>query len=201
MTIYRFYEEGVVPEFISAEWNQQRERADHWSDGMHQGRLLIAAEFVKNAVLQYDIKSVSDLGAGDGGLLSHLKPFFQEHNVDFWGYDLSLGNIKGATKDRNVNVSYADVVNDDIEFGELSIATEFLEHLLDPMALVRKIGKNSKVLVASSPNGETPEAHYEYHTFGFDEDGYRELLTQGGFTPVAMGNFAHFQIHMGVKDE
>lgn len=199
MTIERFYEEGVVPEFISNEWNEERERADHWSDDMHRGRLTIAAEFVKKAVLEYGVKTVSDLGAGDGGLLQHLKPFLDEHNVSSWGYDLSLGNIRGATYDRKVDVSHANVVEDDIEFGELVIATEFLEHLLDPMALVRKIGQNSKVLVASSPNGETKEAHYEYHTFGFDEDGYRELLRMGGFNPIAMGNYAHFQIHMGVK--
>jgi hypothetical protein len=67
------------------------------------------------------------------------------------------------------------------------------------MALVRKIGEHSKVLVASSPNGETKERHYEFHTFGFDEDGYRELLRMGGFEPIVMGNHAHFQIHMGVK--
>ena len=40
-------------------------------------------------------------------------------------------------------------------------------------------------LVASSPYTETDEAHYEFHLWAWDSDGYRELMERNGWRVIA----------------
>lgn len=200
---YRFFDlkEGI-PYFSTQEFHNDRDAAPHIDQhGMQRDRLLVAAEFVKKAVLDYSISTVTDVCCGDGGLLHHLKPFFEEHKVDAWGYDFQPENVKDAQFKRGVNVVFADAVNEDIELGELTICTEALEHMYEPHEFLQKIAQQSKAVVVSSPNGETPEAHYEFHLWGWSEPAYRKLVEQAGYTVVAHENSSIFQIIMGVKRE
>ena len=74
----------------------------------------------------------------------------------------------------------------DIRWAEVAITTEFLEHLLDPHDFVRRLGARCKAIVASSPANECPpNPHYEFHTWAWDMQGYRELIEQGGFRVVS----------------
>ena len=66
------------------------------------------------------------------------------------------------------------------------ILTEILEHLEDPDLALRKAIRHSRWLVASSPiipegvEDPTPE-----HLWGFDMDGYRQMIENAGWTPMA----------------
>ena len=196
---YRFFDiKDGEPYFSTQEFHNDREAAPHIEQhGMQRDRLVLAADFVKELVLEYDIKSVSDICCGDGGLLEYLKPFFEEQGVQAWGYDFQPANVRDAIYKRKVDVSFADVVKDDIEYGELSIMTECLEHFFDPHAMVRKIKSN--FFVASGPNGETPEAHYELHTWGWSWPAYEKLLEQGGYNILRHEESTIFQVVAGKR--
>lgn len=173
----RLFDPAFPPEYTTPEWYSTRERAPHLEQGPHIWRLMTAREFIVQAVLDYKITTVSDLGAGDGGLLSTLWSV----PVRGWGYDLQPSNITGAQQ-RNTAVYLKNVLTDDITYGDLSVATEMLEHLIDPHGFVRQI--KSRLLVASSPVNETAESHYGYHLWAFDREGYAALLEQGGYEVI-----------------
>lgn len=179
---WRLFEEGTIPVHTTPEWYAGREHAPHLEQVAHRDRLMFTAAQVAREVMA-GATTVVDLGSGDGGLLSLLGPA-----VKAWGYDLQQTNIDAAKK-RGVDVRYGDVLVDDIDWGEIAIATEMLEHLVDPHAFVRTIGEHSRVLICSSPRLETGELHYEFHTWAWDAEGYRALVEQGGWrvdrhTPV-----------------
>lgn len=188
----RFFEPGTIPEHTTPGWYSERARAPHLEQDGHSGRLHLAAEFVEQAIRDYDVRSVSDMGCGDGGLLSLLKTI----PVAAWGYDLQPANVKAARSDRLVNATLANCLTGDVAWGDLAVCTEVLEHLVDPHAFVRSIP--SRVLVASSPDGETQDSRYEFHTWGWDMAGYRALIEQGGFE-VARHETIGFQVILGVK--
>lgn len=193
---WQLFEPGTVPEWTTPEWYAGRERAPHLEQAAHRERLKRAALFVDAAAKKYDLSTAVDLGAGDGGLLWLLtqpRPW-----VRAWGYDLAPANVAGA-KQRGVDVRLGDVVGGDVEWGDIAIATEMLEHLVDPKAFVRRIAEHSRVIVASSPGWETGESHYEFHTWAWDWDGYKALIEQGGFQVARHEDAGGFQVMMGVR--
>lgn len=198
---YKFFDEkDGVPYFSTQEFHNDRDAAPHIDQyGMHRDRLIAAAEFVMEICETRNIKSVSDLCCGDGGLLQYLAPFFNERNIKFYGYDFQPANVNDAVKKRGVDVRFADVINDDIELGELTIMTECLEHLFDPHAMVRKVAEQSDAFVASSPSGEVPHAHYEHHTWGWSIPAYTNLIEQAGYKVIKIDTSSIFQIQAGVK--
>ena len=180
------------PEFTRPEWYAGRERAPHLEQGGHRGRLDLAARYARLAATEHGCRTVSDLGAGDGGLLSLIASEFEEA----WGYDLQPANVEGA-KERGVTVHLCDMAHPAVNFGDLSVCTEVLEHLIDPHGLVRALP--SPALVASSPAFETADSHYAYHTWCFDMDGYRALVEQGGYRVVRHEITGDFQVLLGVR--
>lgn len=181
-----------MPECVTAEWHRPRERAPHLEQlGPQRNRLLAAAWHVHEACFLYNLRSVVDLGAGDGGLLSLLRG-----DLPAWGYDLCPANVVAALAERGVNVCYADLMDEHthVEWGELAVCTEMLEHLLDPHAFLRRVAGHCRVIVASSPRTETDKDHYEHHLWAFDEDGYRELLEQAGYRIVRQQRVDWFQV-------
>lgn len=163
------------PEILSAEWHETRESAHHLDEDSHRERLLITSDLVRKAI-SLGGTSVVDLGCGDGGLLSLIKDL----DIPSWGYDLSPKTIEYATKVRQVDARYTDFVSDDIEYGDIAVMTEVLEHMKDPHQVVRKLP--SQFLIASSPFNENADSHYEFHLWAWDKEGYDALITQGGYT-------------------
>lgn len=186
MSEWRLFEPGTIPECTTPEWYAGRERAPHLEQAAHRGRLLLTAELVREAAPA----SVVDLGAGDGGLLSLIP------EIPAWGYDLQQTNLVGA-KERGVDVRYGDVVEGDIDWAQLAVATEMLEHLVDPHGFVRRIAEHANWIVASSPHAETDVNHYEFHVWAWDTAGYRALIEQAGFEVVAHKKDAFFQVICG----
>ena len=192
MAEWRLFDEGTVPECTTAEWYLDRERAPHLEQAVHQPRLQVSATVAAQIVQAKGLRTLCDLGAGDGGLLSVLA----SGPVKLWGYDLSPEAVKGA-EERGVDVRLADVVADleTLELGDICIATEFLEHLLDPHGfLARLAAAGPQWLVASSPWVETGDDHYEFHTWAWDQAGYATLLAGSGWVPAAMQLVGPFQV-------
>jgi 2-polyprenyl-3-methyl-5-hydroxy-6-metoxy-1,4-benzoquinol methylase len=189
---WRLFDEGTVPDYTTPEWYAGREHAPHLEQEGHRDRLMFtAAQIAREAMNGH--RTLVDLGAGDGGLLSLLGPA-----IKAWGYDLQPSNIEHAQR-RGVDVRLGDVLVDDIVWGGIAVATEILEHLVDPHGFVRRIAEHSRVLVCSSPRLETAEQHYEFHTWAFDGEGYKALVENNGWT-VKRHNAVHgFQVIVAVK--
>jgi hypothetical protein len=187
----RFFDEGVVPEWTTPEWYAGRETAPHLEQPGHRERLLRAAEIINDL----NPTSVVDLGAGDGGLMSLLKC----SNV--WGYDLQQTNVDVACNARKVDVRLLDVISngDLVTWGKLAVATEMLEHLIDPHGFVQMVYDNADIFVASSPWNEAEGNHYEFHTWAWDMEGFRAMFENAGFNVILQEKVQGAQIIVGVK--
>jgi 2-polyprenyl-3-methyl-5-hydroxy-6-metoxy-1,4-benzoquinol methylase len=166
------------------EFHKHRERAPHLEQSGHKARLNKAAQFVQEACL-YDGNacSVSDLGCGDGGLLSVVQRFSCVSRA--WGYDFQPSNERGWAE-RGVVAYQVDVFNPSeaerhIEYGRISVTTEVLEHLVNPHGVVRRIAQHSNYMVASSPYDENDVSHDECHSWAWDMEGYRALFENNGW--------------------
>lgn len=190
---WRLFEEGTVPECTTAEWYLGREHAPHVDQPVHRDRLTATATLVVQAVFQSRLQTVVDLGSGDGGLLSLLGP-----RITKWGYDLMPANVEAAKK-RGVDVRYGDVLTGDIEWGQVAVATEMLEHLVDPHGFLRMILQNSEALVCSSPWDERPGKAYEFHTWAWDIEGYRGMVEDAGWKVLRQRRVHRFQIILAVR--
>lgn len=193
MAQYQLFVPGTVPEYTLPEWYADRERAPHVDEALHRPRLELTAAMARAAMRS----TLSDLGAGDGGLLWLLRG----DPMRCWGYDLQPSNVEGA-RERGVDVVLGDVIDGDIgdiDFGEISVATEMIEHLLDPHAFVANVRKHSDVMIASSPWTETAEAHYGYHTFAWDQAGYRAMFEAAGWRVELHQTVGMFQVLMAVR--
>ena len=122
---------------------------------------------------------MQDVGAGNGGFLWELK---KRHVVDAWGYDLMPENIEHAQKVYDVDVSFMDVTKGVLPFSDIVVATEILEHLVDPHGMVGQLRSVSRrFIVASSPAFETPVKHYEYHLWCWMADSYVRMFERAGW--------------------
>lgn len=170
MSEWRFQDSNYASTFA---YHQHRQRAPHLEQADHHDRLVKASELVRGV----HPTSVSDLGCGDGGLLSLLKG----SGIDAWGYDFCPANSQGWAE-RNVAASFIDVFNSDrdkVRWGQLTVVTEVLEHLDDPHGVLRWISQNSAYVVASSPHNERPEnTAHDHHIWGWDTSGYHDLLNR-----------------------
>lgn len=190
---WRLFDEGTIPEYTRPEWYAGREHVPHLEQDGHRDRLMATASLVARIAWSHDLRTVVDLGAGDGGLLSLLGPA-----VKAWGYDLTPSNIDAA-KERGVDVRLGDVVAGDIEWGQIAVCTEMLEHLVDPHGFVRAIAQHSQALVCSSPWLERPGSAYEFHTWCWDLDGYRSMIETNGWKVLRQQYVHGFQLILAVR--
>ena len=194
MNPYRLTDEPV-PYVSTAEFHADRVRAPHLEQPFHRPRLERAAQFVRAAAkMMAPLKpTVSDLGCGDGGLLSLIP------DLTAWGYDFAPANVAGWSE-RGVQAELLDVFGvdrDRVKFGDITVTTEVMEHLALPYEAVRWIGEHSRYIVASSPWIETPEQHDECHCWAWDQAGYRDLIEQGGFRVLRQETVGMFQVVLG----
>lgn len=180
MTEHKLFE-GDTPYVSTAEFHADRERAPHLEQEWHRPRLERAAEFVRQALQWPDCWTVSDLGCGDGGLLSLVKNLSE---AVVWGYDFCPANAAGW-RDRGVTAFAADVFgenSDTVVYGDVVVMTEVLEHLADPHGVLRRMRGRSRALVCSSPWNENPNNHSPEHAWAWDLEGYAAMIQAAGWT-------------------
>lgn len=185
MTEHRLFS-GPVPEVSTYEYHRDRPRAPHLEEAFHRGRLYKALEFVTEAVTE-GASTVSDLGCGDGGLLSLIQEI---PGVRAWGYDFHPASQAGWYE-RGVTAYVRDLfhpgspVNEGLSdpvFGDVTVMTEVLEHLADPHGALRWAREGSGRLVCSSPWNERPGMHSDCHAWAWDLDGYARMIQEAGWT-------------------
>lgn len=182
--------EGDVPYVSTAEFHADRERAPHVEQPVHRARMDLALDCVRAAAHWYGEPSLSDLGAGDGGFLSLVAPYVGKA----WGYDFCPANLEGA-RERGVDVRDADFTKDAVEFGAIAVMTEVLEHVADPHGMLRTLkARGVRVVVASSPYVETDISHDACHAWAWDEEGYRNLFEQSGWSVARHETVPYFQV-------
>ncbi len=189
---WKFFEDAV-PYVSTAEFHADRERAPHLEQEFHVPRLELAAQFVAEALLSEGKFTVSDLGCGDGGLLSLIT---RPGGVIAWGYDFCPANSAGWAE-RGVKAHQRDVFGEDadsIVYGDVSVMTEVLEHLADPHGALRLVRARSRALVCSSPWNERPGMHSPEHAWAWDQAGYREMIEAAGWTVVRHEQAGLFQV-------
>jgi len=166
--------QGNSSEFASEEWHKDRAAAHHIDQKSHRPRMLTALDYVLDAI-NLGASTVVDLGCGDGGMLALLK----EKNIKSWGYDITPANVECAKTTRNVDARLINFKKDQIEYGDVALLTEVLEHLEDPHGTIKNLP--SKYLIASSPYNEDDKNHPPYHIWAWDEEGYRNLVQNNGY--------------------
>ena len=177
MSEWRLFEPGTVPFFTTTEFFTEHP----WIDPVHQlghaERTAMVAGLVREFVAQHPVTSLVDLGCGDGSLLGQLRDL----TIPMWGYDAGTQNVEQATA-AGLDVRQADLLSDTLEFGELIIATEVVEHLVDPYAFIRALPSHK--LILSSPSAEDSDWHYEHHAWAWDMEGYADMVTACGWSIV-----------------
>ena len=194
MAEHRLFE-GDVPYVSTAAFHADRERAPHLEQGWHRPRLEAAASFVRMITDRQPVKdrTVSDLGCGDGGLLSLLTG---PGDITAWGYDFAPANAIGWAE-RNVSAVALDVFGDDwpqVRLGTVTVMTEVLEHLADPHAVLRQVRAGSRFLVCSSPWNEGPNSHCAEHAWAWDLEGYAAMIQAAGWTVMQHQQVGMFQL-------
>lgn len=193
MAEWKLFEGDVAP-FTDEEFYADRIAAHHLEEGGHRERLIKALMFALIARDEYGCQTFSDLGCGDGGWLS----LAGAHGLNAWGYDMQPSNIAHAQSVRGVKAYLTNFEAGTVEYGDCSVLTEVLEHVSDPHGIVRDLP--SRVIIASSPFHETGEAHYEFHNWAWDEEGYAALIKQGGYEIVRHENVWLNQVILGVRN-
>lgn len=179
MSEWRLFREGTVPAYTQPGFFAAHPWVDPAGQRGHAERTDMVADLVADVVNDQGIASLTDLGCGDGALLQKIA---QRVQVKAWGYDLGIQNIHVARSLRLVDARRANFLpeGDEIEYGELLVATEVVEHLVDPRQFIRHLPGGK--LILSSPWDETDRDHYIHHAWAWDEDGYRALVEDCGWT-------------------
>jgi 2-polyprenyl-3-methyl-5-hydroxy-6-metoxy-1,4-benzoquinol methylase len=192
MAEYKLFEGDVAP-FTDDAFYRDREAAHHMEEGGHRERLLRALDFMLEARDSYCCKSFSDLGCGDGGLVQAAT----QMGLNIWGYDMQPSNVEYARNVRNVDVRLTNFEDGDVKYGDCTIMTEVLEHVSDPHGILRNLP--SKVVIVSSPFHETAEAHYEFHNWAWDIEGYADMVHNAGYTVMRHETVWLNQVILGVR--
>jgi len=142
---------------------------DHtlWTD--HIQRVEFTREFIKEIMVERDIRTVADLSCGDGAIALGI-------GAEEWFLgDIFPGDhcgFQGAIEDTVTQIPQVD----------LFILSETLEHVDDPLTLLEKIREKADTLVLTTPLGETDDGNPE-HYWGWDTEGIELLLEESGWWP------------------
>jgi 2-polyprenyl-3-methyl-5-hydroxy-6-metoxy-1,4-benzoquinol methylase len=189
------------------EFHEHRERAPHLEQPVHQPRLSMAYDFIRDAAdnaswnRTQPLKLV-DLGCGDGGLLSRISRLAF---IDAEGFDFQPSN-KAGWEERNVTATALNFVEsfDEVPDADIYVITECLEHLTDPHDMLAKIATRKAPhteavrVVASSPWTESDISHDACHAWAWDEQGYRLMFRDAGFKVERQETIGMFQVILGV---
>lgn len=197
MSEWRLFE-GETPHVSTYAYHEHRDRAPHLEQPPHRERLELATRYVLES-FSSGCYTLSDLGCGDGGLLSLIKDI---PDVVSWGYDFTPANAEGWAE-RGVTAYLRDVfgaggpVDDGLEtavLGDVVVVTEVLEHLADPHGVLRTLRRHARRLVCSSPWNESPAQHDPSHAWAWDRSGYADMIEKAGWTILHHEQAGLFQV-------
>jgi hypothetical protein len=115
-----------------------------------------------------NINSVADLSAGDGAIANGLNIPNKILGDFVEGFEYT-GKIEDTIKQ--------------IPKVDLFISSETLEHVDDPLKMLKSIRAKTKWLLLSTPEENWGDPNPE-HYWAWDKEGVQELLEKAGFEPV-----------------
>ena len=139
-----------------------------WNDH----KLRIAGTIALAQWIEDEIKSVADLSAGDASVINALNTEIKYIGDYVQGYEYT--GFMEETLDQIPNV-------------DLYICTETIEHLDDPESVLKKIRQKSRMLILSTPIGESDFGNCE-HYWGWDDKDVEEMLEATGWKPRVKQN-------------
>lgn len=167
---------------------------DHtrWPD--HIQRVEFTVEFVRGIAAEFGCRSIADLSCGDGAVV------FRSGLEEWHMGDMVPGPHCGYHGPIEETIHRIPDV-------DLFVLSETLEHVDDPVSLLRDIRSKARTLVLSTPYGETDDGNPE-HYWGWDLDGIEELLESAGwwpdrsvlFTPDTEQVYYTYQIWAATRD-
>ena len=179
------YKAFTKPHSHDADFYRDIELADHINQSGHRPRLMQVLDYVAQLASEDKNLTICDFGCGNGGLIREIEKVIPNK---IWGYDLLPANVKDShDKGNDKNIFYKDFITDEvgIEYPDLAICTEVLEHLVDPDAfLIRLLNNNVQCVVASSPDYENPNYHAPFHLWVFNGDSYKEMFEKTGWKVI-----------------
>jgi hypothetical protein len=179
------YKAFVKPHSHDALFYKNLELADHINQDNHRPRLMQVLDYIVELASGDSNLNICDFGCGNGGLIREIENKLPNK---IWGYDLLPANVDDAhSKGNTRNISYKDFVTDEVglEYPDIAICTEVLEHLVDPDTFLKKLlNNNVQCIVASSPDYETPNYHAPFHLWVFNGDSYKEMFEQAGWKVI-----------------
>lgn len=134
--------------------------------------------------------SIIDPACGDGSIVLLADRIWNIHKVVL--SDISRPNYVYL---KNYGVPHIEVecvpilealrARLDVPLGfDVVVLTEILEHMDDPVAVLKAARDRASYLVASSPEMRPgQDDHNPEHLWQFDGDGYFEMLREGGWNP------------------
>lgn len=173
MTEWRLWEGDEPPFFTTSEFFA----AHPWIEPVHQighaERTAMVADVIDDLCEFHLVESFLDLGCGDGSLLRQVREM--RPHAKLRGITASLDDAAHAYTNGLDGVEVGDFLSQQLQWEQVTVMTEVLEHLVDPHGFLRQI--ESEYFVASSPSAETGDWHYEHHAWAWDLDGYMELMS------------------------
>lgn len=137
---------------------------NHWND--HIIRVQKTIEIAKEIG---GVKSVADLSAGDAIIINSLDADVKIIGDYTPGYEY-CGQIEETIKQ--------------IPNVDLFICSETLEHIDNPLELLKSIRNKTSKLLLTTPD-DKPDDNNPEHYWAWDADGIEVLLRQAGFKPMS----------------
>lgn len=116
-----------------------------------------------------DVALAADLSAGDAFIIKGLdcvRTFIGDYAPRY--------EYKGAIEETIEQIPDVD----------LYICSETLEHIDNPVEVLKQIRKKTKYLLLTTPHAKWNDVNEE-HYWAWDKDGIQELLTEAGFETVS----------------
>jgi 2-polyprenyl-3-methyl-5-hydroxy-6-metoxy-1,4-benzoquinol methylase len=202
LTEHRLFDPAAPPAWLDSRWWTETPNCNHL-DGetafAHRPRLEAAAKSAVRCAELAGTQQIVDVGAGDGGLLSLLPEPYRSLS---YGYEIITDSVRHAGEVRGVEVRRADVLRDELALGPVVTATEMLEHLDDPHGFVKRLyeSPDTRFMVASSPQFETPEVHCDNHAWAWDMAGYEAMFVAAGWNVVENSTVDWYQVLTVTKE-
>lgn len=137
-----------------------------WQD--HKDRIQSTIGFINKFVKGKKFKTIADLSAGDAAIINAID-IPNKIIGDFY----PAFEYQGKIEDTIEQIDPVDVF----------ILSETLEHVDNPLEVLKQIRNKTKYLIISTPQDNWDDDNEE-HYWAWDKDGVEELLNDAGFEAI-----------------